>query len=153
MRYASCMIYCFDSPSGPVSYLWDGQRCRRVWLQAHPEATPSQRDPVARWLAQWFTGRQLPLPPLIAPATPFQARMRPALLAIPAGETRTYGALARTLNTSPRALGQALGTNPLPILIPCHRVVAANGPGGFACGAAWKQRLLDLERATWPRRA
>ena len=69
---------------------------------------------------------------LFVPAgTPFQLRVWHALMAIPAGQPATYGALAKQLGTAARAVGQACGANPLPILIPCHRVVAANGPGGF----------------------
>lgn len=63
--------------------------------------------------------------------TPFQQRVWQALLAIPAGNPLTYGALAKQLDSAARAVGQACGSNPLPILIPCHRVVAANGLGGF----------------------
>ena len=63
--------------------------------------------------------------------TPFQLRVWRALMAIPAGQPTTYGALARHLGTAARAVGQACGSNPLPILIPCHRVLAANGLGGF----------------------
>ena len=69
---------------------------------------------------------------LVAPAgTPFQLRVWRALMAIPAGQPTTYGALAKQLGTAARAVGQACGANPLPILIPCHRVLAANGLGGF----------------------
>ena len=68
----------------------------------------------------------------IAPqGTPFQLRVWRALMNIPAGQPTTYGALARQLGTAARAVGQACGSNPLPILIPCHRVVAASGLGGF----------------------
>ncbi len=64
--------------------------------------------------------------------TPFQLRVWRALLQIPPGQPTTYGTLARALSTAPRAVGQACGANPLPILIPCHRVLAANGAlGGF----------------------
>ncbi len=63
--------------------------------------------------------------------TPFQMRVWRALRGIPCGETLSYGALARQLGTAARALGQACGANPLPIVIPCHRVVAAHGLGGF----------------------
>jgi methylated-DNA-[protein]-cysteine S-methyltransferase len=63
--------------------------------------------------------------------TPFQLRVWHALLTIPSGQPTTYGALAKQLGTAARAVGQACGSNPLPILIPCHRVVAANGLGGF----------------------
>lgn len=83
--------------------------------------------------------------------TPFQLRVWQALLAIPPGATLTYGALARQLGSAARAVGQACGANPLPILIPCHRVVAARGLGGFmhaAAGAplAVKSWLLAHER-------
>ncbi len=63
--------------------------------------------------------------------TPFQLRVWHALLGIPPGQPTTYGALAKRLGTAARAVGQACGSNPLPILIPCHRVVAAHGLGGF----------------------
>ncbi|MHB1145089.1 MAG: methylated-DNA--[protein]-cysteine S-methyltransferase [Thiobacillus sp.] len=69
---------------------------------------------------------------LVVPAgTPFQLRVWHALMRIPAGQPTTYGALAQQLGTAARAVGQACGSNPLPILIPCHRVLAANGLGGF----------------------
>ena len=63
--------------------------------------------------------------------TPFQLHVWRALLAIPAGQSFTYGALAAQLKTAPRAVGQACGANPLPLVIPCHRVVSAQGLGGF----------------------
>jgi methylated-DNA-[protein]-cysteine S-methyltransferase len=69
---------------------------------------------------------------ILAPAgTPFRQRVWQALMAIPAGETRTYGDLAALLDSSPRAIGQAVGDNPIPIVIPCHRILAAHGLGGF----------------------
>lgn len=68
----------------------------------------------------------------LAPAgTLFRQRVWQALLAIPPGQTRTYGAIAEELASSPRAVGQAVGDNPIPIIIPCHRVLAAHGLGGF----------------------
>lgn len=88
--------------------------------------------------------------------TPFQLRVWHALLNIPAGQPTTYGALARQLGSAARAVGQACGSNPLPILIPCHRVVAAGGLGGFmhsASGAPLDVKiwLLAHERATSPK--
>ncbi len=65
--------------------------------------------------------------------TPFQLRVWQALLDIPLGETRTYGELAKKLKTSARAIGMACRTNPLPLIVPCHRVVSRTGIGGF-CG-------------------
>lgn len=63
--------------------------------------------------------------------TPFQLRVWRALMRIPVGQTLGYGALAAQLHTAPRAVGQACGANPLPLVIPCHRVISANGIGGF----------------------
>ena len=139
------MYYRYESPIGPISYVWDGQCCSRIRLDASAELINPAKDPVSEWLSAYFEHRTLPLPPLAAPASAFQASMREALLLIPSGEQRTYGELASTLATAPRALGQALGANPLPVLIPCHRVVAAHGIGGFACGVAWKKKLLAFE--------
>jgi O-6-methylguanine DNA methyltransferase len=68
------------------------------------------------------------------------------LQSIPPGQTRSYGTLAATLNTSPRAVGSLCARNRLLLRIPCHRVVAAKGPGGFRAGRAWKETLLWLER-------
>jgi methylated-DNA-[protein]-cysteine S-methyltransferase len=70
--------------------------------------------------------------PLAIEGTPFQKSVWQAMCAIPRGRTRTYGALARELGGEARAVGQACGDNRLPIVIPCHRVVAAGGIGGFA---------------------
>jgi methylated-DNA-[protein]-cysteine S-methyltransferase len=69
---------------------------------------------------------------LDAAGTELQKRVWAAMTRIPVGETRTYGDLARELGSTPRAVGQACGANPLPVVIPCHRVVAASGLGGFA---------------------
>ena len=68
--------------------------------------------------------------------TPFQLRVWHALMNIPAGSATTYGGLAKGLGSAARAVGQACGANPLPILIPCHRVVAAHGLGGFMHSAS-----------------
>lgn len=70
--------------------------------------------------------------PLLIEGTEFQRRLWQALCEIPRGKTLTYGELAKRLGGEPRAIGQACGDNRLPIVIPCHRVVAANGIGGFA---------------------
>lgn len=72
---------------------------------------------------------KLPLKPV---GTAFQRRVWDMIAAIPCGQTRSYGDIARSLRSAPRAVGQACGTNYFPLAIPCHRVVAANGLGGFA---------------------
>lgn len=70
--------------------------------------------------------------PLHSAGTPFQRRVWEAIAAIPRGRTRSYGDIARDLDSAPRAVGQACGGNPYPLVIPCHRVVSASGIGGFA---------------------
>jgi methylated-DNA-[protein]-cysteine S-methyltransferase len=75
--------------------------------------------------------------PLAHAGTAFRQRVRAALMSIPAGEARTYGELARTLASAPRAVGGACGSNPIALVVPCHRVVAADGSlGGFMQGVA-----------------
>ncbi len=98
-------------------------------LQA-PDSPLSRR--VAAALNHYFDdpGSSFDLPLEIL-GTAHQVKVWHALIAIRPGHTSTYGQLARLLDSSPRAIGQACGANPLPIIIPCHRVVAANGRGGF----------------------
>ena len=89
------------------------------------------------------------LPPLdLCAGTPFQQRVWRVLAGIPTGETRTYGQVAQTVGSpgASRAIGRACGANPIPVLIPCHRVVAAQGKlGGFSGGLDWKRLLLERE--------
>ncbi len=86
--------------------------------------------------------------PLAPPGTAYRHRVWAALAGIPPGQTRTYAAIAARAGGSPRSVGQAVAANPIPILIPCHRVVAGDGPGGYSGGDGLitKQYLLDLER-------
>jgi methylated-DNA-[protein]-cysteine S-methyltransferase len=89
------------------------------------------------------------LPPLdISKGTPFQQKVWKALLTIPAGETRSYGDIAAAVGTpgAARAVGAACGANPIPLLVPCHRVLAAHKKlGGFSAGLKWKRLLLERE--------
>lgn len=85
--------------------------------------------------------------PLRPHGTAYQRRVWEGLRSIPRGRTLTYGELARSVGGSARSVGQANSLNPLPILIPCHRVLAAGGPGGYSGdgGLATKRHLLRLE--------
>lgn len=92
--------------------------------------------------------------PLRLSGTPHQSRVWQALCAIPRGQAQTYGALAQQLGSSPRAVGGACGDNPIPLFIPCHRVVAKNGVGGFmhhASGAPLGIKQWLLRHEGWQR--
>ncbi len=82
-------------------------------------------------------------------ATPFHARVYEALAKVPYGRVITYGELAASAGNprAARAVGSAMNRNRIPLIVPCHRVVASNGMGGFGCGVEWKRALLDLERS------
>ncbi len=107
-----------------------------------------------RWLDGYFSGSREPFDfSLISPCgTDFQKEIWRLLLGIPYGKTSSYGDLARLysersgISTSPRAVGGAVGKNPIAIIIPCHRVVCSDGsPGGFAYGLETKLALLEIE--------
>ena len=114
------------------------------------EPTPVLRAAIDQ-LEAYFDGQlRVFTVPLHLRGSPFQCRVWTRLAAIPYGETATYAALADELGTSPRALARACATNPLPVLIPCHRVVAADGGlGGYSGGDGieTKRALLRLEGA------
>lgn len=107
----------------------------------------------AAQLREYFAGARrvfdLPLEPV---GTGYQQRVWAALQAIPYGETRSYGAVAALAGGSARSTGQANAANPIPILIPCHRVVGAGGMGGYSGGQGLitKRFLLALEAGTSP---
>jgi methylated-DNA-[protein]-cysteine S-methyltransferase len=102
----------------------------------------------ARQLAAYFDGRLTHFDlPLAVVGTKFDQRVWAAMRAIPFGETRTYGELAHLTDSGPRAIGGACGRNPIPIIVPCHRVLARGGLGGYSGGSGLptKQWLLALE--------
>lgn len=107
---------------------------------------------VSRQLAEYFAGERREFDLLLgARGTPFQKRVWNALRRIPYGETRSYGDVARAAGSpkGARAVGMANHDNPIAIVVPCHRVIAADGSlGGYACGLDFKRKLLDLEAAT-----
>ena len=108
-----------------------------------------------RQLAAYFSRRLRRFDLPLAPAgTAFERRVWAAMQAIPHGETRSYGELALEVGSAPRAIGRACARNPIPIVIPCHRVLARGGIGGYSGGAglATKQVLLALEAAAKPPR-
>lgn len=104
---------------------------------------------VGHYLEAVFSGNPTRLPLYYFPiGTSFVQAVWRALQKVPCGKVTTYGEIARTIGypKAARAVGQACGANPLPLLIPCHRVVATNGKlGGFSAGLAWKRLLLQVE--------
>lgn len=102
---------------------------------AERAAAPTDRvtERAVRELERWLDDPGFRFTVALAPAgTAFRQRVWAALAAIPCGQSRTYGDVARVVLSAPRAVGQACGDNPIPLIIPCHRVVAANGAlGGF----------------------
>ena len=101
-----------------------------------------------RQLDEYFAGarRYFEVPVDLSHATPFCRSVLELLTGLPFGELTSYGELARELSSGPRAVGRAVGCNPVPVLIPCHRVVAADGSlGGYGGGLERKRTLLALE--------
>lgn len=148
-----------ESPIGSLLLAGDGTRLTRLGFPSGKGAVQPKpdwrRDDAAfaearRQLTAYFDRRltrfDIPLDPR---GTPFQLDVWRALLDIPAGETISYGELARRIGrpSASRAVGAANGANPLPIVIPCHRVIGASGKlTGFAGGIPTKTWLLDHER-------
>lgn len=129
----------------------EAARAAATWDEADARALGAAMS----WLDGYFAG-EAPSPATVrlAPAgTDFQKRVWEAMDAIPYGATHTYGHLAATMRgagipASAQAVGGAVGRNPLLLIRPCHRVVAATGPGGYAAGAEAKAWLLAHEAAT-----
>lgn len=131
------------SPIGKIKITISNSKLIKIQLAA--QNSPSQNDQnkliqnVISQLQKYFTDANfffnLPMQPK---GTAFQQKVWRALQNIPCGETKTYGKLAKQLNTSPRAIGNACSKNPIPIIIPCHRVVSQNSDGGFMGKTAGK---------------
>ena len=107
-------------------------------------------DETCRWLDLYFAGRKPDfIPPLAPKGTPFQQRVWGILLTIPYGKTMSYGDVARRISPtmSAQAIGGAVGRNPIGIIIPCHRVIGADGSlTGYGGGLERKRWMLELER-------
>ncbi len=140
-----------ETPVGPFWVEAEGAAVvRSGWGAADPAPdNPTLAQALAE-LRAYFDGRAtvftVPLEPHVAGLS---ARVLHAMQEIPFGETRTYGDLARLLGAPAQAIGQACGANPIPVLIPCHRILGATGLGGFSApgGVETKVALLKLEGA------
>jgi len=150
---------CISSPIGAILIDCDGTQLCSIRIVADEEVVPAAyRHPLAgspaaeaarqldAYFYNSFNAFCLPLAPA---ASPRGEKLRAAIVAIPAGETLSYGALARLTQSSPRAIGQACARNRFPIIIPCHRVVGSGGGiGHYSAGKGiiTKTWLLDHER-------
>ncbi len=149
------LVACTPSGVVRVQFGDDRDRLGRELERQFPGATlkrPSTfASDVARVLEAYLKGGPWPSGvPVVLPGAGFYARVWNYLRRIPAGQVRTYGRVAQALRRrgAARAVGQACGANPLPLLVPCHRVVAAGCRlGGFSGGLAIKRSLLELEGA------
>lgn len=158
------MVQCAEylSPLGPLLLVCEADALTGLWLNRKipDEAVPLDAVPVFRktkaWLDAYFRGEEKEIDFPLAPAgTPFQRQVWQRLLKIPYGKTDTYGNIAREMaqlcgkeKMSAQAVGQAVGRNPISIIIPCHRVVGAKGQlTGYASGIDKKVWLLGHEHA------
>lgn len=162
------MLYIshYDSPLGGITMASDGEALVGLWFdgQRHFAETLSEKAteypdlPIfaqtRRWLDIYFSGRKPDFTPALRMCgTPFRRRVWEILLTIPYGKTLTYGEIAGliacgtgTKSMSAQAVGGAVGHNPVSIIVPCHRVLGANGSlTGYAAGIDKKMRLLQLE--------
>lgn len=150
-----------DTPIGPLRLVGDGTALTAIDFSPFSEhdviGEQADDDPVlgtaAAQLAEYFAGGRTVFDLPLAPAgTQFQRRVWDELVKIGYGDTASYGEIAHRLgltNAASRAVGAANGRNPIPIVVPCHRVIGANGTlTGYAGGIRRKQLLLDLERPT-----
>lgn len=164
------MIYIasYTSPLGTITLAADGAALTGLWFDGQkyfgstlPRETVRQEDiPVfvetKRWLDVYFSGKEPDFTPQLRyELTPFRKMVCEIMLAIPYGSTMTYGEIAARLaaqqgkaHMSAQAVGGAVGHNPISLIIPCHRVVGANGSlTGYAGGIDRKISLLELEKA------
>lgn len=158
-------VQIYPSPLGRITLISDGRSLIGLHFEGHPpvyrgeitEASVPALEAAKRWLDTYFSGRDPAEPlPIAMEGTPFQRRVWTLLRGIPYGTTVTYGDLAREWERqtgkrmSAQAIGGALGRNPIPIIVPCHRVIGAViGAGGrltgYTGGLPIKVQLLRLE--------
>lgn len=153
----------YSSPIGKLLLECDDRALTGVWIErqkyyaygANSDMCINDAHPIfnmaRRWMDEYFSGRQPCAPcPLVAPrGTYFQQRVWCALRNIPYGTTITYSDIAKQIGSGPRAVGGAIGHNPISIIIPCHRVIGTNNNlTGYAGGLNIKERLLKIEAST-----
>ena len=148
--------FLVESPITDLSVTTNEGVVTKIVFGKHTRRLPESRleRQVAKELLEYFAGVRTEFTfPIEADGTDFNRKVWAQVSRIPYGKTKTYGEIARTIKNPGafRAVGTANGRNPIPIVIPCHRVVAAGGKlGGFGGGLPLKRRLLDLECSNSP---
>jgi methylated-DNA-[protein]-cysteine S-methyltransferase len=148
----------YESPIGRLVLECDGDRLIGIWLPHERRHARNDADDVppvlketASQLDEYFAGERTDFDVRMEmDGTDFQREVWTELTRIPYGETISYGELARRVGrpSAPRAVGQANGRNPIPVIVPCHRVLASNGIGGYGGGLKVKRQLLAVEGVT-----
>jgi methylated-DNA-[protein]-cysteine S-methyltransferase len=144
----------FKSPLGICVVEADAKSVLRVYYTRSFRAKADNNELTercAQQLKEYFAGtrKTFDLPLNLSAGTAFQNRVWRQLLRIPYGETKTYKQVASEMGVQAyRAVGSACGANPLQIIVPCHRVVAASGLGGYADGLEAKKLLLNIEKGS-----
>ena len=141
----------FFSPVGDLTVIEEhGALVALEWGRAPDGPGSKLLKETKRQLEAYFARRLTDFDlPMTMKGTPFQKSVWACMTKIPYGETVSYGRVARELDSGPRAVGTACGRNPIPIIVPCHRILASNGLGGFSGGTGLetKRALLRLEKA------
>ena len=157
----------YDSPLGGITLASDGKALSGLWFDGqkyyaqtldpdHEEKDPDIFDMAKEWLDIYFSGNDPGFtPPLLLKTTPFRKRVCEIMLQIPYGSVMTYGEIAAVIakernvpHMSAQAVGSAVGHNPVSLIIPCHRVIGADGSlTGYASGVEKKLALLKMEKA------
>lgn len=145
------------SPIGPLTLTEeDGAIISLDWGWGRDQTESPLLCQARDWLDSWFDSPQKQFPlPLKPHGTAYQKKVWAVVSAIPPGETLTYKQISEKVGGSPRSVGQAMGANPIPILIPCHRVVGAGGNlGGYSGDGGLEDKiwLLELEGVVLPRK-
>jgi methylated-DNA-[protein]-cysteine S-methyltransferase len=149
----------YDSPLGQLTLVADADgTLRHLYFPGTvsdldaADHDPGALAPAVQQLDQYFRGERTTFDLMLDyGGTPFQHSVWDALRTIEYGTTTTYGALARALEAQPRAVGAAVGATPIPIIVPCHRVIGSDGSlTGYGGGLPRKRALLDLEAGVLP---
>jgi|SRR5665213_3420074 len=140
-----------ETPFGPAWASLDASGAVTAFGFGEGDGNGGSNPEVARQMEEFFAGKRRTFDfPLAAKGTGFQKRVWAELVEIPFGETISYGELARRIGnpSASRAVGRANATNPIALIVPCHRVIGSNGKlTGYAGGLDLKEKLLDWERS------